>query len=633
MRGNAETDSWAGLSFVNSKIENFVSSFRPALIFRRRIAAIVFLVAILISILSWQTYIRSQRKNIKNIIRMELKLVEAKFNRFLETRKHKLSLLADKLSRDKDYNLDSFDRMNFDFIALVNKKYQIEKVNRDILDLLGKQIALLESERLYLNAFKDNQKIAISSNLNIYGKGKELNFFVPITSENLQEQGTVLLASIKLENLFSYLFSSFYDHLNIKVYATDSEIFSNSDHILESNFGSFHWGLDYDSIYDQVYIALSGQETIRVLALPSEKLVRSLAIFPDFYVLLIAIFFSLLLAFVFYYLSSYQILFSRLKTLIKSLEQQIIENHNLKDSLEFVTKSAVEDINSKSEALKIHKANAYKLVQEVLKSKQTEENKSKAIQKDSNRLKLALESVGIGTWAWDIKEDKIIWDNFTKRIFCINETKTQSSYERFLKRISTKDLDKVVSRIEKALYEGGNLNISFRINCPGNYEKELTLKAKVFMGIDSEPMHMAGIILDNNYDVNNSMLLNKFFSLPIVMFCVADLKGNFKILNSAWSDVLGYSIEELKSRPFLYFVHPMDEDKTQIEYQLLMGEEGYKTTNFSNRYRCKNGSYKTLVWNAIKMKYDNLIYAIAWDMSGTLLEEDFVGLEDQRAAF
>lgn len=56
--------------------------------------------------------------------------------------------------------------------------------------------------------------------------------------------------------------------------------------------------------------------------------------------------------------------------------------------------------------------------------------------------------------------------------------------------------------------------------------------------------------------------VNMFFDLTLDLLCIASLDGYFKRLNPAWTEVLGWSVEELTSRPFNEFVHPDDRNKT-----------------------------------------------------------------------
>lgn len=66
-------------------------------------------------------------------------------------------------------------------------------------------------------------------------------------------------------------------------------------------------------------------------------------------------------------------------------------------------------------------------------------------------------------------------------------------------------------------------------------------------------------------------------------------------LNRVWSEVLGWSQEELYQRPFRELIHP--EDMKNIADSLRRIEKGEIIRNFLGRYLCKDGTYKFLSWN------------------------------------
>jgi PAS domain S-box-containing protein len=107
--------------------------------------------------------------------------------------------------------------------------------------------------------------------------------------------------------------------------------------------------------------------------------------------------------------------------------------------------------------------------------------------------------------------------------------------------------------------------------------------------------------------------LDRFFSLSLDLLCIAGVDGQFKRVNPAWHDVLGWTLEDLVSVPYLEFVHPDDRGATIQAAAALT--EGGRIVSFENRYRCKDGSYRWLNWTSAPLLERGLIYAAARDVT------------------
>lgn len=115
----------------------------------------------------------------------------------------------------------------------------------------------------------------------------------------------------------------------------------------------------------------------------------------------------------------------------------------------------------------------------------------------------------------------------------------------------------------------------------------------------------------------------KFFSLSFDLLCIAGVDGYFKKLNPAFEKVLGYSQRELLEKPFLDFIHPDDLQPTLDEVKKL--SLGKPTIHFRNRYRCKDGTLKTLDWTAAPDPETGMIFAVAKDVTEqTELEQNII---------
>jgi PAS domain S-box-containing protein len=114
--------------------------------------------------------------------------------------------------------------------------------------------------------------------------------------------------------------------------------------------------------------------------------------------------------------------------------------------------------------------------------------------------------------------------------------------------------------------------------------------------------------------------LTQFFNLSSDYHCILNKAGYFERLNPAISDGLGYTEEELCSEPFINFVHPEDIENTLNEVDKI--KSGLTTINFENRYKCKNGSYKFLSWNAYLDVETGVLYAVAKDITNSKVQAD-----------
>jgi PAS domain S-box-containing protein len=105
----------------------------------------------------------------------------------------------------------------------------------------------------------------------------------------------------------------------------------------------------------------------------------------------------------------------------------------------------------------------------------------------------------------------------------------------------------------------------------------------------------------------------RFFTIAPDMLCVVGRDGGLRELNGAWEAALGYRQAEMKDRPFLDFVHPEDLSKTELQFERLL--LGHATVLFENRYRHKNGAYRTFLWSAALDRHSDVVYGAARDIT------------------
>lgn len=181
------------------------------------------------------------------------------------------------------------------------------------------------------------------------------------------------------------------------------------------------------------------------------------------------------------------------------------------------------------------------------------------------------------------------------------------------------DAEMVYRGVDEALSQRKSFHLQYRIR---HRSGEWRWVDEVGIGVysDDKLLMLEGFISDITTQKNAEEKLQKVavenlrvFNNPVNLNVVAGMDGYFKRLNSSWTRVLGWSLEELQSRPFIHFVHPDDVESTNRANEQL--GYGNPVFTFENRYRCKDGSYRWLLWGSSPDLKGQLIYASAIDIT------------------
>ncbi len=113
--------------------------------------------------------------------------------------------------------------------------------------------------------------------------------------------------------------------------------------------------------------------------------------------------------------------------------------------------------------------------------------------------------------------------------------------------------------------------------------------------------------------------LDRFFEGSLDLLCITNAAGYFQRLNPAFSALLGFSLEELKARPFMDFIHPEDHAATLAQIERLRA--GMPMLSFENRFCCKDGGHRWLAWKSQPDLASGLRYATARDMTEQKMAE------------
>ncbi len=119
------------------------------------------------------------------------------------------------------------------------------------------------------------------------------------------------------------------------------------------------------------------------------------------------------------------------------------------------------------------------------------------------------------------------------------------------------------------------------------------------------------------------------------IICVASFDGYFLKINKAATQILGYSEEELLSKPYEQFIHP--EDRFQTNGARVEISNGKAISYFENRYITKTGEVVWLAWSTVPLLNESLHYAVAKNITKqkqaeNTLKESLQSLSDYKDA-
>lgn len=227
--------------------------------------------------------------------------------------------------------------------------------------------------------------------------------------------------------------------------------------------------------------------------------------------------------------------------------------------------------------------------------------------KDLNeRLSLALDAATVGTWCWDIKSDKLNWDEHMKNLFALKANIYEGSFADFLEYVHPDDRNIINIKTHRAI-KGKESNVEFehRLIWPDGSIHVIATRGKIYRDEQGQATRMAGASCDVTDRRRAEQRLRdseeKYRSIVETTnewIWEIDAQGRHTYNNPALFRLLGYRPSEILGKTCLPYVH--EDDREWLAKSLPFHIE--TKTGWNNviiRWRHKDGSYRYLESSAV----------------------------------
>ncbi|HQT27644.1 MAG TPA: PAS domain S-box protein, partial [Burkholderiales bacterium] len=168
------------------------------------------------------------------------------------------------------------------------------------------------------------------------------------------------------------------------------------------------------------------------------------------------------------------------------------------------------------------------------------------------RLEQAQRIAHLGSWDWDIRENRLSWSDEMYRIFGIDSDRFGASFEAFMQAVHPDDRKYVKEAVDAALL-GQGYDIEYRVVKVDGEERIVHAQGEVAFDEDKKPSRMLGTVLDiterkkteNELRLFRTLLDNSNDAIEVLD------SENFRFLdmNEKACRDLGYSKEEILGMP------------------------------------------------------------------------------------
>lgn len=119
-----------------------------------------------------------------------------------------------------------------------------------------------------------------------------------------------------------------------------------------------------------------------------------------------------------------------------------------------------------------------------------------------------------------------------------------------------------------------------------------------------------------------------WLALSYDMACVVDMEGRMEDLNQRWERDTGHSLESLRSKYLIEFMHVEEREKKLFELQRLITSD-MGMGSFDMKFLCHDGSFKRQNWSVLYSPDHERYFCVVKDVSELAAEREAGALASQ----
>jgi PAS domain S-box-containing protein len=222
-----------------------------------------------------------------------------------------------------------------------------------------------------------------------------------------------------------------------------------------------------------------------------------------------------------------------------------------------------------------------------------------ALSESCSRLDLALQASGMGTWDFDIARGVRVFDEQACGLLGLDPDTFQGTADEFFRVVHADDLPALKTALASTIESDAPYRPEYRVVWPDGSVHWVAARGRLVCSPDGTPARITGIIADITEPKRAAESMREsedqfrsLFERSIVAKAITRPNGEV-VVNRAFSDMLGYTLEEIPDRTtYRQLTHPDDLAMSDREFNRLLAGEG-SSTRFEKRYVRKDGE---VVW-------------------------------------